>query len=118
MSRSHRRPYSAITGTGSAADDKRIARRNVRRAQNHALRAHRAAELDWDKFLIPDVYECAYNDVWGWGRDGKQQLYFKPRWQDVLHWFYSHYFTDEQALQYAEEDFEKRKQWFAAIQRK
>ncbi len=115
MSRSFRKPYSAITGVRSAADDKRVARRNWRHAQNHALRQ---PQIDWDEFLIPMRLEASYNEVYSWGRDGKQQLYFKPRWQDVLHWFYSHYFTDEQALQYAEEDFEKRKQWFAAIQRK
>ena len=115
MSRSYRKPYSACAGVYSAADDKRVARRNWRHAQNHALRM---PNIDWDEFLIPARYEASYNDVWSWGRDGKQCLNFEPRWEDCLHWFYSHYFTDEQALQYAEEDFEKSKQWYASLKRK
>lgn len=74
MSRSYRRPYAAITGTKSAKDDKRIARQRVRRAENQAIRDCK----DFEELMMPERYECAYNDVWGWGRDGKQSLHFPP----------------------------------------
>lgn len=74
MSKSYRKPYSAITGAHSAHDDKTVAARMVRRAQNNALRTAIANQVDWDEFLLPEVYECSHNDVWGWSRDGKQRL--------------------------------------------
>ena len=74
MSKSYRKPYSAVTGAGSAHNDKTVAARMVRRAQNHALRTAVANNVDWDEFLLPDIYECSHNDVWGWGRDGNQSL--------------------------------------------
>ena len=74
MSRSYRKPYSAITGTKSAKDDKRIARRAVRRMENQRIRDCK----DFEELLMPERYECTYNDVWSWGRDGKQSLHFPP----------------------------------------
>ena len=93
MSRSYRKPYAAITGTRSAADDKRVARLNWRHAQNNALRA---PGIDWDDFMIPARLEASFNDVWGWGRDGRQYLHFEPRWSEYKHWF-SKWLEDDKA---------------------
>jgi len=71
MSRSYRKPASAITGTKSAKRDKRIAARGVRRKQNQWLRADR----DFEAECVPHRFECAYNDVWSWPRDGRQRFY-------------------------------------------
>jgi hypothetical protein len=71
MSRSYRKPYCAITGCNSAKADKEWAARGVRRTQNQWLR-----KLDdHDTALVPHRLECTWNNVWCWGRDGKQ------RWQ-------------------------------------
>lgn len=71
MSRSYRKPYAAITGTTSAKRDKIQANRGVRRRQNFYLKCS-FRDDSWDDFLIPHRYECSWNDVWVWGRDGKQ----------------------------------------------
>lgn len=70
MSRSIRRPYSAITGNGSANWDKITARRNVRRKQNQWLKTL----TDYDSALAPHKYECAWNSTYSWDRDGSQFL--------------------------------------------
>jgi hypothetical protein len=74
MSKSYRKPYSAITGLRSAHRDKTLAARSFRRTQNFSLRTALANEVDWDEFLLPDIYECADNEVYGWSRDGNQRL--------------------------------------------
>jgi len=66
MSRSTRRPYAAITGTASAKDDKRMAHRGVRRKQDLALKIC----ADYEDFLVPHRFECAWNNTWSWARDG------------------------------------------------
>jgi hypothetical protein len=71
MSRSTRRPYAAITGTGSAKDDKRMAHRGVRRKQSLALKTC----ADYEDFLPPHRLECAWNNTYCWGRDGAQCYY-------------------------------------------
>ena len=70
MARSYRRPYAAVTGSGSARIDKQMAAKGVRRKQNQYLKKH------WDNqdFLLPHRLECHHNDVWDWGRDGHQSL--------------------------------------------
>jgi hypothetical protein len=79
MSRSYRKPYTAVTGTSSARDDKIRAARAVRHVQNRYLRQIRHADLH-DQFLIPHRLECPSNEVYAWKRDGKQQLEFpRPR---------------------------------------
>jgi hypothetical protein len=70
MSRSYRKPYCAVTGCDSAKQDKRWAARGVRRTQNQWLRMLE----DCDSALAPHRLECAWNNVWSWGRDGKQRL--------------------------------------------
>jgi hypothetical protein len=67
MSRSYRKPYTSITGA-SAHNDKRWANRSVRRSVRNAI--HQA--VDFEEIDIPHRYECPYNDVWGWSRDGRQ----------------------------------------------
>ena len=67
MSRSYRKPYSAITGNISAKEDKQRAARGVRRALNQWLRS----EEDYDSALSPHRLECPWNNVWCWDREGK-----------------------------------------------
>jgi hypothetical protein len=101
MSRSYRRPYSAITGIKSAADDKRIARRSWRRAQEQAIRDC----ADWEELVIPLRLEAAFNDVWSWGRDGHQSLQFPPQ-------------PPKDDSEFERQWFEMRTKWYAKIQRK
>jgi hypothetical protein len=69
MSRSFKkRPFQAICGGGSAKHDKQLAARGMRRRQNQALRT----ADDFEDFLIPHRYECAFNETYCWGRDGSQ----------------------------------------------
>ena len=77
MSRSYRKPYSAITGRGSAKEDKRIARQAVRRMENQRIRNCKDLE-DYENLVMPDRLDCAYNETYSWGRDGKQYLHFPP----------------------------------------
>lgn len=76
MSRSYRRPYAAITGTASARGDKRLAHRGVRRKQDLALKTC----SDFENLLLPHFWECPWNNVWCWRRDGRQQDY--SHWRD------------------------------------
>lgn len=78
MSRSYRKPYATYCSNGSAAVDKKMARRGWRRAQNQTLDAAMKQNYDWDEVLLPARYEAAHNDVWCWGRDGKQFLHTYP----------------------------------------
>jgi hypothetical protein len=120
MSKSYRKPYSAITGVRSAHYDKMIAARSVRRAQDGALRHAIANQTDWDEFLLPEVYECSDNDVWGWGRDGNQRLRgrssqynnpFKyvtsPTWR-----------TEEDIMERWEENKQREDDWLKDLTRK
>ena len=116
MSRSRRRPYSAICGTGSANWDKTAARRGVRRKQNRWLKAL----ADHDSALVPHKYECAWNDTYSWNRDGKQFLQLPGRFdwkthQEVLQgrWKDSHY-----AGHYARDYATWPPRWFERLQRK
>ena len=66
MSRSWRRPYTAITGTASAKSDKRLANRGVRRKQNRILQSC----PDYETLILPHRLECAWNNTYCWRRDG------------------------------------------------
>lgn len=81
MSRSRRRPYSAIGGPDSANWDKTHARRSVRRKQNQWLKTL----ADYDSALAPHKYECACNETYSWGRDGKQFLRLPGRFDWETH---------------------------------
>jgi hypothetical protein len=70
VSRSYRTPFASVTGVRSAADDKRLAARGVRRKQNQWLRK----TADFDKAIVPHRIECPWNVVYCWGRDGNQRL--------------------------------------------
>ena len=69
MSRSVRKPYCAVNGCASAKEDKRRAARGVRRTQKQWLHTLD----DPDDALAPHRLECPGNNVWCWGRDGKQR---------------------------------------------
>jgi hypothetical protein len=104
MGKSYRRPYAAVTGVRSAAHDKMVARRCWRRAQEQAIRDCR----DWEELVIPRRLEASFNDVWSWGRDGKQTLQHPP----TLKKFWSWRFCT------AEEDYERQLHWYQKLQRK
>ena len=80
MSRSTRRPYAARNGTASAKQDKAVAHRGQRRAQNQALRQAQ----DYEDLLLPHKLECAGNNVWCWGREGHQVLQFPPERDQMM----------------------------------
>jgi hypothetical protein len=90
MSKSYRKPYAAITGLRSAKHDKLVARRCWRRAQEQALREC----TEWEELVIPKRLEASFNDVWSWGRDGKQTLQSPPH----------------ESLQYSDSEFDRW--WF------
>jgi hypothetical protein len=104
MSKSYRKPYSAITGVRSAAHDKMVARRCWRRAQEQAIRDCK----DWEELVIPKRLEASFNDVWSWGRDGKQTLQFPPTLEKFWPWSFCT----------AEEDYQHQLLWYARLQRK
>lgn len=104
MSKSYRKPYSAITGVRSAAHDKMVARRCWRRAQEQAIRDCK----DWEELVIPKRLEASFNDVWSWGRDGKQTLQFPPTLEKFWPWSFCT----------AEEDYQRQLLWYARLQRK
>ncbi len=72
MSRSYRKPYTAITGVRSAHDDKKTSTRGMRRKQNAWLHTLK----DFDQAIVPHRLECTFNNIYSWGRDGRQSLTF------------------------------------------
>lgn len=104
MGKSYRKPYSAVTGTGSAKQDKIYAHRGVRRAQKQALQQC----LDWDDFLIPHKLECSGNETYSWGRDGKQSFQFPPTFKS------SFWCTVEEDQEY----YERELKWYQGLFRK
>lgn len=122
MSRSYRKPYATwVSGRRSANWDKTFARRSVRRQENQVLREAIRHDDDWDEVLIPDKYECRHNDVWCWGRDGKQKLitrsdqYNNP-WAHV--WYHSRLHTLEDVIKEWRERQKRNDEWIAYLSRK
>lgn len=76
MSRSYKKPYSAITTCDSAKDDKILAHRGVRRAGKKALRDM----FRFEDFEIPMPHrlECSWNNTYLWGRDGGKIYWSRP----------------------------------------
>ena len=75
MSRSYRKPYSAVCGVVSAKKDKVMAHRGVRRAQNYVTRLfEKDHEISLD-ILVPHFRECHWNDVYSWSRDGGKKFH-------------------------------------------
>lgn len=71
MSKSYRKPYGTFFALKTNdRNDKRIAKRAVRRMQNHWLRTLE----DFDDALIPHRLEARNNDPWGWSSDGPKHL--------------------------------------------
>lgn len=120
MSKSYRKPYSAITGVKSAHDDKTVAARAVRRAQNHALRNAIANGIDWEDFMLPEIYECAFNDVWSWGRDGNQSLQLRSTQYNSPFSYVSSptRMTMEKIMERWEESKQREDNWLKEISRK
>lgn len=116
MSKSYRKPYAPVTGVRSAAEDKKVARRSWRRVQNLELRTFKG---DWDEFLIPARYEASDNDVWGWGRDGKQWLHFAPalNW-DIYKWTAYSCQTEEELIEEEIESFARDVEYYERLKRK
>jgi hypothetical protein len=117
MSRSYRKPYSSMCGGGSAKQDKMIAARGVRRVQNRSIRECR----DWDEYVVPHRYECPHNNVWCWGRDGKQRLqtmdhnYFNPYWL-MSPW--DSFWTEEKKVEWSNERCQHHLNWIEELKRK
>jgi len=112
MGKSYRKPYSAITGTKSAKQDKLVARRCWRRAQEQAIRDCR----DWEDLVIPKRFEASFNDVWSWGRDGKQ-TYQGLEWAGLRNPFYMSHRSPYCTPEYLARHFEDRKRRFEEWQR-
>ena len=116
MSRSYRKPFSACTGTKSAKDDKRRANRGVRHKQNQWLRTLE----DYDSALVPHRLECAWNEVYSWGRDGHQYLQVPSQreWADYHRTSMGVFTSDfdrDFCLKY---DDEWPPEWYVRLQRK
>jgi len=120
MSKSYRKPYCAITGKRSAHADKTQAARSVRRAQNYALRTALANEADWDEFLLPDIYECAGNEVYGWTWDGNQRIQTRSQqYNNPYAYVYSPtWMSEEQILDRWEERKQRGDDWIKFLIRK
>lgn len=85
MSRSFKhQPFMAICGGGSAQYDKTLAARGVRRAQRQAI--HNTLHIGEYDVVIPHRLECAFNEVYSWGRDGNQ-MYWRPSEYHDKEWF-------------------------------
>jgi hypothetical protein len=117
MSRSYRKPYSAVTGHASANQDKTVARRCWRRAQEQAIRDC----IDWEELIVPKRLEASYNDVWGWGRDGHQSLQ-KLSHNDLNPYFCipysSPFWTEEKIQEWHIESLERQTKWLTRLERK
>lgn len=119
MSRSYRRPYSAVTGAPSAAWDKMTAARGMRRAQNKYVHNLSVGNLDWDEIPIPVRLECHHNNVWCWGRDGKQRLQ-RLNHNDLNPYYRTMYFsgTEQELFERHFDSLERQVRWIQDIQRK
>jgi len=120
MSKSYRKPYCAITGVRSAHADKTQAARSVRRAQDHALRTALAAGIDWDEFLLPEIYECADNEVYGWSRDGGQSLKTRSKQYNNPYAYVRSptWMSEQEIIAGWEEDKQREDDWIKYISRK
>jgi hypothetical protein len=86
MSRSYKKqPFMAITGRGSAKQDKILAHRGERQANKHAINLAMKND-DFENFLPLDRLECPWNEVYCWSRDGNQmyQELDHRDWQNYL----------------------------------
>lgn len=107
MGKSYRKPWGTYVSVKSSAhSDKTVAARAVRRAQEQSLR-EAIRDDDWEGWLIPTRYECSDNDVWGWGRDGKQRPMFRSReYNNPYAYWFARFTTEEEIFK----NWEERKQ--------
>ena len=113
MGKSYRKPYSATTGVRSAKHDKVAAHQGERAAVKQALREC----SDWDELLIPHRLECSHNEVYSWGRDGRQ-TYQALEWRGLRNPFYMAHRSPFCTPEYLAKHFEERKKSFEEWQRK
>jgi len=117
MSKSYRKPYASVTGNRSAKQDKILAHRGERRAQNYAIRTCQ----DWEEFLLPHKRECHWNNVYSWSRDGRQRLQFRgtqynnPYAYIGCRWSWR---SEEEIFDRWEEDKQRTDDWLKELSRK
>ena len=116
MSKSYRRPYASVTGNRSAKQDKILAHRGERRAQNYALRVCQ----DWEELFLPHKRECNWNNVYSWSRDGRQRLQFRDTQYNNPYWvvFSPTWMSEEQIFARWEESKQREDDWLKKISRK
>lgn len=115
MSKSYRKPWgTACSIKSSAHDDKTIAARSVRRAQEQSLR-EAVHDDDWDGWLLPNRYECTHNNVWGWGRDGKKRpLGTNNQYNNPYAYITSPTWRTEEEIFQCWQERKERHEWFIA----
>jgi hypothetical protein len=116
MSKSYRRPYASVTGNRSAKQDKILAHRGERRAQNFALRVCQ----DWEEFFLPHKRECHWNNVYAWSRDGRQRPCRRSRqYNNPFAYVVSPtWMTTEQIMERWEDSKQRDDEWMALMKRK
>jgi len=116
MSRSYRRPYASVCGNASAKQDKRIAARGVRRAQNRIV-SLLEKDPESDR-ILPHFRECPWNDVYSWGRDGKQNWQYPDGRDWSRHWMAVNKVGDYAMPYLADLYADWPPKWFAKLIRK
>jgi len=116
MSKSYRRPYASITGNRSAKQDKILAHRGERRAQNYALRVCQ----DWEELFLPHKRECNWNNVYSWSRDGKQRLQTRSQQYNnpFAYTAYCDWYSSKEIIERWEESKQREDEWLKEISRK
>lgn len=116
MSKSYRRPYASVTGNRSAKQDKILAHRGERRAQNYALRVCQ----DWEELSLPHKRECHWNNVYSWSRDGRQRLQARSQqYNNPFAYVLSPtWMSTEQIMDRWEESKQREDDWLSLLKRK
>lgn len=88
MSRSYRLPFYYFVCCGPVGRDRTRAARGVRRKHNHHLHKELRIQQSIDhindgdasltSFLLPDIYECPWNNRWIWSCDASRPVLAKP----------------------------------------
>jgi hypothetical protein len=79
-----------------------------------------ANEVDWDEFLLPDIYECAGNEVYGWSRDGSNRPEFRSQQYNnpFAYVFSPTWMSEEQIIERWEERKQRDDDWMKHLRRK
>jgi len=68
---------------GPVKPDRQMASRSVRHRHKHEIKVALNTNSDFENFILPDIYECAFNNRWSWSCDASRPRYYsgKPdRW--------------------------------------